>query len=471
MSVLLTLLVFLSASTQVQAQPADASKKAQSLLEAADALDSKSADTAAALLAAELEQRPGDCNLHALLAVLYSKEGNTFWALREAQAANELCPDDVGHKALLGWLLLRSGQAADAGVLLKGGPRGSGTRTAARAAYLEALTKYKLGKLEQAAADFAALGGAPWDSIGRASAMYADRIDRMLAGRDRTFEAVLGLGAFWDSNVTLESEEASATPSTGLQISGLALYRPLKGFVTLESAARFSQTLHQAPGATGFNASVLGAGLTAKLRKLANLRAGYDFSLLLLAGGKGLEQDSLYVFRESHLGRLVFDLVSNDSLRISPAYTGGVKLHDSLRRNVQEHSLETALALFFLEKRLKFFLIPSARVAQTLSPNDAYNVRAGGLRLACSASLGERYFLAVSAQGSLVDYPDSYGDFAAGTARQDTLASGGISFGWNATAHTALSLGVDYRRSWSSVGIFDYDATTVSLSLQERPPL
>ena len=429
-------------------------------------MDAGDPQGALAALRALVAAAPGDCWLHGQLSATYLRAGNPTFALQEAAQAAELCPEDAALQGHLSWVLARTGEWTDALDLAPPADRGRG---GARRGYLRAVEAYKAGRMEEALDLFGGLGGLGFDGVGAAAELYVERIQGMLGRSKKLFSMDAVLGFDWDSNVILEPASADAVVSDtasfrGSAMLGMAL-RPIRGNVTWEGRLRAYQSLHIAAPARDFDTTWLDAGTSVRVISLANLDVGYDFGLFLLGGGPRVEQRSIYVFQEVHGGHAAADVVSTKRVRITPRYVARGKFHDTGRQDVQEHALDVTCGVFFLDGRLKLFVVPGGAYASTLGPVDSYDAWTARLQVGLTASLPHDLSLLASIRGTWMDYLHSAGNFGIPGRRTDQVLGGNLSLSWAFHKQLRLVAGYTLFRSFSTVSAYDYDRHTVGLSL------
>ena len=429
-------------------------------------LDAGKPKEALAALRALVAAAPGDCWLHAHLSAAYLKAGNPTFALQEAARAAELCPDDAVLESHLSWVLNRAGEWSDA---LELAPPGRAKRAGARRGYLHALDAYKAGRMDEALDLFGGLEDLGFDGIGAAAGLYLERIQSMMGRSKKLFSMDAVLGFDWDSNVILDPASADSPVSDTASFRGSGMigmaFRPLRGNVTLEGRVRTYQSLHIADSARDFDTTWLDAGVGVKVISLANLDVGYDFGLFLLGGGPRVEQKDIYVFQEIHGAHLAADIANEKRFRITPRYTARGKFHDTGRRDVHEHTLDVTCGVFFLDGRLKLFIVPGGAYAETLGRVDSYDAWTARLQAGLTASLPHDISLLASLRGSWMNYLHSAGNFGIPERRVDQVLGANLSTSWAFHERFRLVGGYTFFRSFSTVSAYDYDRHTVGLSL------
>lgn len=420
-------------------------------------------------------EHPENADYQAHMALAALMQGNVFWAQKYISKALETDPKCLPCLWVAAVTLFRSGDNSGAAGLADQFLSLGGRDQSGWVQLIRGVALYKQQQFSQALSE---LGGVPSGAdpeVREAASLYVSAIRRMQGMGYRWFEGWVRVGTDYDSNVTLESVHLSpefggrGAAWRGTGAFGLVL-RPVRGVVVAEGWVNAYQSLHSTPEADDFDVTQLRSGLRLRVPSLFELDVGYDFGLVLLGGGSRVEQESMYVFEESHGAHVGAQLMESKTGRISLQYGLSGRFHSSMRRDVLRHQADGSFGLFAGSGNHRFYLQPRLVYDQPLSPNDAYQLWAAGVTLAYSGRLPWSCSLSTQVAYQRADYFRSSGDFGVPERRvDDTLKT---SLQVTRPLFSGLSAGVGYAwvRNFSTVAAFDTSRHIGSVFLQWRFP-
>jgi len=486
---LLLLLVVISGTPRGWAQEEAPAKTRQSRLEEAFLLLGEGEFSRARELLQKLAAGyPEDPWLQYDLAFSFYLEGNFFWAQRHLMQALELDARCGLCHRLMGLVLAQTGQWEEAAQEMGRFEELGGKDESGWPQLIGAVARYKQQDFHGASDLLDRVPDTASSSLRQVRDLYRSAIDRMRGAAFPAVDGYLSLGVVYDSNVSLEPSVSS--PRFGGRgaafgdslAAGLAL-RPLRGWFVLEGWGRLYKSVYYSDRAGDFDVTQMAGGLRGRIPAWAELDFGYDFSTTLLGRGEDfwgplwtgdarVEKPDFYVFQEVHGLHLAARFRPAESLKLTPRYAMSYKFHDMMRRDVMEHLLEVSLGIFFLDRKLKLFLVERAFVMLTITPTgvpqvwadparrsrmDAYDAVGTATVASLSASLPGSLSLSASLGGGYTDYYNSYGDFAGITRRRrDGTLTAGLSLSWGATESLVLTGGYRYLGSFSTIPDYDY---------------
>jgi hypothetical protein len=349
----------------------------------------------------------------------------------------------------------------------------------AMAALYAAASLERLGRDEEAvaAARLAARGTDDPEAAAAGEELAAALRRRVAAAGRTTIAAWLTLSGGYDSNPTLGPDEApSDAPGPRLRFDGGLLTEPLGGtWWTLGGrvAASRDQSFTDEVRAFDFT-SIQGrahARFSFGAARPQEIQVAYQYSIGLLDGGQGVEEDELYAFTESHLGVLGYglDLSESVALRLR-ATTGWSAYHNRARSGVPLRA-GVGVSLILLDGRLKLYAEAGAGAAWTRSPK--YD-RIGPTALVAAAWLTPLWDLELVASWTLSwsHYLHATGvqlgfDYARPDVRRsDVVDTLSLELG-RSFLDDHLRVAVRYRLtdSWSTIETYDYTRHVVDLAI------
>jgi len=340
---------------------------------ASAALEEGELEAAEDALRSALDLAPEDApRLRLALARLMLRRGNTIWALRELSAL-----ESEGHEVSfeLGYCLHRLGeheQAVDHLVLAAS----SESERAGMAALYGADAFESMGQggealrlAERAASDELD------PAVAEAGQSLVRALRRQVAGEQRVlFSAFAAVSGGYDSNPVLAPDDApthAAAPRlwlrAGLFSEPFGGERWALGVVAIVSR---DQSFEQAARPFDYTSTRAGARLRLGFGERVDqeLRIGYEYSLGLLDGGQGVEEDSLYAYTELHSGVLSYSFELSEVLLTRLQATTGFARYHNRARSGSPMELSVGQTLFLLGGDLKLYLRGGLRAAWTRSP-------------------------------------------------------------------------------------------------------
>jgi len=321
-----------------------------------------------------LKLRPDDAAARRDLGIVRLARDKLMWATRDLAAAVEAAPEDARAQYALGLALLRGESFVEASAVLE--RAGSlAPELEPRIEYYRGLAAYREGDLESARKRFALVAGRP-GAYGEVAEAFLDAVYREQGGQPLL--SVHGaIGGQYDSNPVLDPEGSSvALGHHAAAITfrgGLALSPLPPGRHRLTGSADVTLTRYGDRSAddfdyTGLNGTVEYA-YGFDIGSLANaVEAAYLWRLALLGGGPRAEENELYVFSESHAGRIGWRLAPGDwgVTRLTYELRGSYFAH--LGRDSLGHHLALSQSVFLFERQLKLYLRFLARIDDAKAP-------------------------------------------------------------------------------------------------------
>jgi len=447
------------------------------------------------LLAPLLLAHPPDPMLQYDQAFSFYLEGNFFWAQRHLMMALEIEPDCRLCHRLMALNLARTGQWDAALEEMRLFEKLGGRDASGWAELIAGVVLYKKQEFDKARDYFRGLPDSSGPSILDMGNLYLEAIARMKGASYKPYDGYVGLGMVYDTNVSLEPdvsgvEFSGAGAAFGTVVTAGLSVRPIRKQVVLEGWGTWYKSTYFAETANQYAVTQARAGLKGIVPSWADLELGYDYSLTILGPGEDfwgplwtgdakVEKPDFYVFQEVHGLHLAARFRPSDNIRLSPRYVWSYKFHDLMRRDVMEHLVDLSGAFFFLDGRLRLYVIPRAFVDQTVTPEgrvracadsderpltDAYDTWGVGLLFRLSAALPHDFSLVASAGLGYTDYYNSAGDFdGILDKRQDFTLLVGIGASWAFSNAFSLSMGYSFLRSYSSIPRFDYPSHMFNL--------
>lgn len=417
------------------------------------------------------EADPDDPEIRLALALVIARLGNCAFAMQEL-AALERAGRDVDFE--LGYCLHETGQHEQAAERL--------TRVAPRsglAALYAASSLEGLGRDEEAVAEARlAAGRVDEPEVAAAGRELETALRRRIAAEDRTAISVWGtVAGGYDSNPTLGPDEApSGAPGPRLRFEGGLLTEPLGGAAwTVGGRVSLSRDQSFFDEARAFDFTAVQGRAHARFvfgdDRAHELQVAYQYSIGLLDGGQGVEEDALYVFTESHLGVLGYGLDLTESVTLRLRATAGWSAYHNLARSGAPLRGGLGVSSILLDGRLKLYAEVGVAAAWTRSPR--YD-RVGPTALVAAAWLTPLWDLELVASWTLSwsHYLHSTGvEFAFDYARPDVRRSDvvdslsvevGRSF---LDDHLRVAVRYHLTDSWSTIETYDYQRHVVDLAI------
>ena len=420
-------------------------------------------------------KHPEDVSLLAEIAYTFLLEGNVFWAqkyLSRALQTEENCPR---CHWLMAVVLAQSGEWEGAREQIMRFRELGGDDDSGWDSLIVGVAAYKAQKLDEAYEQLGAISGTAWPSVVTAKDLYMDAIARMKGVSYKLFEGFVGTSIEYDSNVILEPAEfAPEFGGQGESVRGTAVVgltvRPVRGTVVLEGWGQAYQSLHTSKEADDFNVTQARAGVRMRVPTWKDLDLGYDFALTWLMGGPRVEQDSFYVFEESHGGHLGLNIFDTERFRLSPRFAVSGRFHDALKRDVVRNRMDVTVGWFLSGGQHKLFVTPFGFYDLASGPADTYDAWSSGVTLGYSASLVWSLSLALSGSYQHTDYLHSSGDVEKPDKRSDDWIQGGVSLSRPIVSTLSVQVGYSYLRSLSTIPTFDYSRHVMRTGLTWRFP-
>lgn len=416
-----------------------------------------------------------DLEVRRSLNRLLAARGNLMWAARDLQAM-EREGEEVGFE--LGYTLHALGQHEQALERLERVSRDESAEEQAMAALYSTVSLVELERPDEAV-EMARLAV---DSDGPDAVVEAARTLRSQLRGVRTGDRVLvggslSLAAGYDSNPVLSPDDLPAGVGAFRLWLRAGVYGEPLGGSHWALGGRIAATRDQSfnEEARPFDLTTVGAELQGRFTfgdaVPQELRLAYRYSIAMLDGGQGVENDELYVYNEQHAGRLIYSITPSPMvvtrLRVESGWSGFY----NLARSGVPLDITLGLGLTFLESRLKLYAEAGFLSAWTNGPQ--YERRGFAVSLA-GAFLTSWWELELVLSWGLrfVSYPESTGITLAfdytqpDLARRDVVDTVSVEIG-RSFLENRLRLALRYRfmDSASSIDIFTYDRHSVMLVL------
>ena len=194
--------------------------------------------------------------------------------------------------------------------------------------------------------------------------------------------------------------------------------------------------------------------------------AGYTGALSLLDGGAKADEDSLYLYSETHSGWVKW-LIKEDDFGETTVRGGfGRNLYRLLGRNNWSGNGSLGQSFFFLDQKLKLFLEMTGRFEDARRADyDRWSLGPfGGL----SASIPGGILLNFWSRYEYIDHFHSDESVSWGQKREDHRISGGAGAAYPFLDDFEVGLNYSLVTNLSSVSFYDYSRHTVSLLFSWR---
>lgn len=423
------------------------------------------------LFAESASKWQGNAGLRKRYGVVALMAGNLPVAQRELSAALELKPQDAEALALLGTALWKLDEQTLAAEKFKAACEINKNYCELSLA-AESSSLYKKAAYEQAletletkdfdAAEFDGL----FDDIRRAA------YERL--SLDKPLSAFIRTGAGYDSNAIYDPEisgkalaEQKSSPFFSFS-GGLGATPLLLGFHSLGGDLSASRNFYLNDSADDFDATSL--RLSPRYRysyKLFGIKQNilfrYVFNMMMFDGGPLVEEDSAYVFNESHSARLRLVLKYSESEETRIDAGGGWEGYRDIKRTGEGLDFSISEGSFYLDNRLKFF--PGFLFSYFDAYHSAYDsISPGGF-------LGVSYLAPYEIDAVLrlyFVYTDHFrsGDYENwGKERKDYSATAQLSVSKRFFSFLRPELSAMFDKNYSNVEQFDYSKVVILFSI------